>query len=744
MSKLPSRQDILDFIAEQEGKVAKRDIARAFGIKGQHRIGLKKLLREMAAEGLLDGTPRKELYASGTLPKVGVVQVTHKDADGELHGRAILRGTLLEKPDIIISGRHKPPAIGDRLLVRLKEFTHDIYAASVIRHIGAAQTQPLIGVLRQDGRGTWVQPADRRERYDYQISGALGGAQKDDLVICEKISTPGHSTRQVQIKEVICAASDAGAFSLIALAEQNIPLTFSAETLAEAERCQPIGLENRTDLRALPLITIDPSDARDHDDAVFAEADSDSANQGGWHIYIAIADVAAYIPPASAMDSQARQRGNSVYLPDRVVPMLPERISNDLCSLRPNEDRPALVVKITIDKNGQRKAHQFFRAMICSKARLNYRQAQAAFDGTPDEICQPIYETVLRPLWQAYTAMVKARDKRQPLTLDLPERKIVMNDEGEIIDIFIPEQLESMRLIEEMMVSANICAALTLEKHKTPLIYRIHDTPMTEKIHALADFIRPLGVAIDLGQPIIARFFNHILAGAKKTAYSDMVQEAILRTQAQAVYSPDNIGHFGLALGSYAHFTSPIRRYADLTVHRALIHALEFGVGGGVENEPHVIAEHISLTERRAMLAERSAKDRYLAAYMAERVGEIFAGQISGISSGGLFVRLDETGADGFIPISRLGAERFEKNEDAMMLTGLSTGLTFKIGEAVRARLVEATPLKGGLLLSLIEGGEREQKPAKSHPRPVKGRRKKSPSRAGRRRAKAKATPKPR
>jgi ribonuclease R len=484
-------------------------------------------------------------------------------------------------------------------------------------------------------------------------------------------------------------------------------------------------------------------------------------------VWVAIADVATYVPPETPLDKEALKRGNSVYLPDRVVPMLPEKISNNLCSLRPDEERPCLVVKMTIDKNGYRKTHKFSRAIMKSSARLSYQQAQTGFDDQPDEAAAPVYETVLKPLWAAYQLMTKAREKRAPLDLDILERKIIMNN-GRIEDIFTPQRLEAMRLIEEMMVSANVCAAETLEKHKTPLIYRVHNIPSEEKVYALAGFVKPLGVVIDLGQPMIPRLFNRLLEGARETEYGFMIQEAVLRTQSQAVYDPENIGHFGLNLSRYAHFTSPIRRYADLIVHRALIRALKFGSDGLPDSQIEILDEtaaHISSTERRAMLAERSAKERYLSAFMSTRIGNEFAGHITGVTKSGLFIRLDETGAEGFSPMSYLGRERFFANEDGMSLTGGTTGKTYRIGQAISVRLLETNPIAGGMLMEPVLEGEaegttqrrgsfrrntqgkkqgddkKESRPISKKSKSYKGR-KKSSSRAGRRKAKKLEKPK--
>ncbi|MGC6471716.1 MAG: ribonuclease R [Parvibaculales bacterium] len=775
MNERISRQDILDFISAAEGKVGKREIARAFNMKGSEKIILKRQLKEMLADGQIEGNTREGLRLGGVLPSVSIVHVTRHDEDGELHGHPVVRGETLTDYDVIITSRLRPPAVGDRVLARLKKIDGTTYQASVMRKITTPTGTRFIGVVTKTDSGLRVDPTDRRERNDYPVRGETQ-AQPGDLVWAEKLSGEAPAWRKrdqkVEITEVICRADDPGAFSLIALAEQGIPLAFDNEVLHEADCVRPVSFDNYEDLRALPFITIDPADARDHDDAVLAVPDPDNDNQGGFQVYVAIADVSAYVGLGSAMDREARKRGNSVYLPDRVVPMLPERLSTDLCSLRPGEDRPAMVVRMRVNKQGEVSKHSFIRAVISSKARLSYEQAQLAFDGAPDEACAPLQDKVLVPLWQAYQLMAQARDKRSPLNLDLPERKVVMNEQKRIVDIFIPERLEAMRLIEEMMVSANVCAAKTLEKHRQSLIYRIHDAPALEKVHALADFLKPLGVKLDLGQPLIPRLFNRVLAGARQQKDDDgenlgfMTQEAVLRTQSQAIYHPNNIGHFGLALSQYAHFTSPIRRYADLTVHRALIAALNMGADGlsADDDELAPIAEHISATERRAMLAERSAKDRYLSAFLSERVDEVFDGTISGISTAGLFVKLTHTGADGLLPVSRLGSERFYKDEDGLTLTGGTTGLIFKIGQSLRVRLLKAEPIKGGLLFSLAEGvafpdSDRPTPARRGRPLGKMGKKgkkhksvksgakagksgnkppKKSKSRAGRRRAKAK------
>lgn len=777
----PGRQDILDFIAQNPGKTGKRDIAKAFNVKGSDRIYLKQLLREMTAEGLIEGNRQDGVRKAGTLPAVGVVEVTARDEEGALHGKIILRGEQQDTPDIIIFSKRKQPVMGDQILARLNETSPGIYRADTIKVITRAGSEKVIGILKgnlePDKKGkisAYIEPIERRARHIFNISGTLpDNCAEGDIVVAEKISAvrsaQRHHPQQVKVTERVGSPDAPDAFSLIAIAEQSIPIEFPDAVIQQSEALKQFSMEGRQDLRELPLITIDPADARDHDDAVYACPDDNPDNEGGYLVWVAIADVATYVPPETPLDKEALKRGNSVYLPDRVVPMLPEKISNNLCSLRPDEERPCLVVKMTIDKNGNKKTHKFSRAIMKSAARLSYQQAQTGFDNQPDETATPVYETVLKPLWAAYQLMTKAREKRAPLDLDIPERKIIMNN-GRIEDIFTPQRLEAMRLIEEMMVSANVCAAETLEKHKTPLIYRVHNIPSEEKVYALAGFVKPLGVVIDLGQPMIPRLFNRLLEGARETEYGFMVQEAVLRTQSQAVYDPENIGHFGLNLSRYAHFTSPIRRYADLIVHRALIRALKFGSDGlpdsQIENLDETAA-HISSTERRAMLAERSAKERYLSAFMSTRIGNEFAGHITGVTKSGLFIRLDDTGAEGFSPMSYLGRERFFANEDGMSLTGGTTGKTYRIGQTIAVRLLETNPIAGGMLMEPViddeaegtattqrrgsfrrnthgkrQGGDKkETRPVSKKSKSYKGR-KKSSSRAGRRKAKKLEKPK--
>ncbi len=496
--------------------------------------------------------------------------------------------------------------------------------------------------------------------------------------------------------------------SLIAVHAHGIPDAFPEAALAEAEAAKEPDLQRREDLRHLPLVTIDPSDARDHDDAVWAEADPNPTNRGGWVVIVAIADVAAYVRPGSALDKEARKRGNSVYFPDRVVPMLPERISNNLCSLTENDPRACLAVRMIFDKDGRKLNHRFFRALMRSAASLTYEQSQAAIDGRLDETTGPLLETVLRPLWGAYASLVLARTERGPLDLDLPERKILLDDRGRVRGVVSPPRLDAHRLIEEFMISANVAAAETLEAKRSPLIYRVHDSPSKEKLISLGDFLNTIGIKLPKSGTLKPALFNRILAETRATPTAELVGEVILRSQAQAEYSPGNFGHFGLNLRRYAHFTSPIRRYADLIVHRALVRALGLGNDGLTDadiEELDQIAQAISDTERRAMAAERETADRLIAAYLADRIGAKFQARVSGLVRTGLFVRLIETGADGFVPASSIGHEYFFHDEVRQALVGEDTGLAYRLGDPVEVRLVEAIPSAGALRFEMLSEG---------------------------------------
>ncbi|WP_061935606.1 ribonuclease R [Aureimonas sp. AU22] len=703
-----SREAVLRFLAENPGRATKRDLAKAFGVKGDERYVLTDILADLQSEGVLEGS-RKSYRRPGELPTVGVLEIRARDEDGGLLADPVgwdeeERGL---RPRFAVRGNASGPAvgIGDRVLAQLTYDGDESPSAKVIRKL-ERRTARAIGIFRETpGGGGRVEPVERRQ-LEYTIPpGSTRDAQDGDLVEVEPSEHQRRSLPTGAIAEVIGAMATERAISTIALHAHSIPHVFPAGVIAEADKAGPATMESREDWRDLPLVTIDPRDAKDHDDAVHSRPDEDPSNPGGFVVTVAIADVSWYVRPGTKLDAEARLRGNSVYFPDRVVPMLPERISNDLCSLREGVDRPALAVRMVFDATGEKRKHDFFRIMMRSHAKLAYEDAQAAIDGRPNTVAPDIVETVLRPLWAAYRALVAARQGRQPLDLDLPERKILLNEDGRVDRVIVPDRLDAHRLIEEMMIQANVAAAETLERRKQALIYRAHDAPSMAKMESLRDFLRTLELPLAKSGNLRPAHFNGILKAVRGTEHESLVNEVVLRSQSQANYSPENIGHFGLNLMRYAHFTSPIRRYADLVVHRALVSALGLGPGGITREEEVDLertAEEISQAERRAMAAERDTVDRLIAQHLASRLNEEFDGRITGVTRAGLFVQLPAYGADGFVPISTLGRDYFHYDEAAHTLVGERTRLGYRLGDTVEVKLVEAAPLQGSMRFEML------------------------------------------
>jgi ribonuclease R len=715
-SHLPSREELLAFIREHAGKVGTREIAHAFGAKNADRAELKRMLRELADEGVVERR-RKRLHHGGTLPSVVLADITGRDADGEFLARPTEwdEETHGAAPVIrIATPRRARPGetagIGDRALLRIQRTSDDETSGRVIKLINRAKHRTL-GIFRGiPGGGGRLVPIDKKQlgREIAIAPDATAGAADGDLVAVEVARQGRFGLPSGSVVERLGSLKSERAVSLIAIHAHGIPHVFSRAALAEAEAARPATLSGRESVREdwqkIQFVTIDPPDAKDHDDAVYAEPDPDPRNAGGHIVSVAIADVAHYVRPGSALDRAAAERGNSVYFPDRVVPMLPERISNDLCSLRPGEDRPALAVRMVIGADGRKRSHTFHRVLIRSAARLHYEQAQLAVSGRTDEVTEPIVKPIIAPLYAAYRSVARARDERGPLDLEIPERKIMIKSDGTVDRVIMPQRLESHRLIEEFMILANVAAAETCERARVPLVYRVHDEPAAEKVNALREFLATLDISLPKGGTPRPDAFNRILARVKGRDVERLVNEVVLRTQAQAEYAPENFGHFGLALRRYAHFTSPIRRYADLIVHRALIRALKLGPDGLTEGTDTgalaEIAASISAAERRAMKAERETADRLIAHFLADRIGAIFDGHISGVTRAGLFVELDETGADGFVPARTIGDEYFRYNEASRAFVG--TSATHRLGDAVTVELVEAAPVAGALRFKLL------------------------------------------
>jgi ribonuclease R len=714
---LPSREQVLDFIQSSDDPAGKREIARAFGLKGNEKIALKALLRDMADEGLIDSAPGRAFHKMGGVPKVTVLRVVDIDDSGRAF--AVPERWEAEGPPPrlrVMERRGKEAAlgVGDRILSRTEEGREGLIAHPMKKLLRGSEL--VLGVVHQEGSQFWLRPVDKKERRELPITDR-GEAQVGDLVLAEKTGRPPRLSARVD--SILGDPFAPRSFSLIAIHKLGIPHVFPESVIEEAERVagHPLG-DDREDLTHIPIVAIDPADARDHDDAVWAAADDDAANAGGWKAIVAIADVSFYVRSGSALDKEARKRGNSVYFPDRVVPMLPENLSADICSLKEGEDRAALVCHLQVARDGTLKSWRFTRARVRIAANIAYEDAQAAIDGDvgvevasspcsmPEipPVDPAILESTLRPLWACWKALYAARQKRGPLELDLPERRVMLDEKGRILSVAPRERLDAHKLIEDYMIAANVAAAKALEAKKAPVMYRVHEPPGREKLVALKEYLKTFEVEFALGQVVRPNTFNHVIERIGDADFRPQVMEQILRSQTQAYYGPQNHGHFGLALGSYAHFTSPIRRYADLVVHRALVRAYKLGPGGLTDEENaamEVTGELISNLERRAMIAERETMDRYVAAFLSEKVGELVQCRITGVQPFGFFATVEDLGGDGLVPVSTLGRDYFRYDESSHSLVGDESGDTFTMGQRLTLRLAEANPVSGGLRFEL-------------------------------------------
>jgi ribonuclease R len=722
---LPTREQIIDFITSSDQPAGKREIARAFALSGQEKIALKALLRDMADEGLIDSAPGRAFHKMGGLPKVTVLRVTDSDGDTVWAAPERWEAEGVPVPRIRVRERkvHGALGVGDRILARTEEAGNG-WIAHPMKKLARGE-EAMLGVVKEEGGRLYLHGVEKKGKDSVVVISERNGAEPGDLVMAEK---SGRGPRLfAKVTEILGDPFAPRSFSLIAIHKHGIPNVFSDELLAEAERVakQDLG-KGREDLRDIPIVAIDPIDARDHDDAVWAAPDDDPKNAGGWKAIVAIADVSFYVRPGSLLDREARKRGNSVYFPDRVVPMLPEVLSADVCSLKEGVDRAALACHLQVGAGGELKSWRFSRAVVKLAANIAYEEAQAAFDG---EIEHPLTETALRPLWNCWKALYAAREKREPLDLDLPERRIVLDEMGRILSVAPRERLDAHKLIEDYMIAANVAAAKALEKRKAPVMYRVHEPPSREKLVALKEYLKTLEVEFTLGQVIKPATFNRVIERVGEAEFREEVMTQVLRTQTQAYYGPVNAGHFGLGLGSYAHFTSPIRRYADLVVHRALVEADRLGPGGELlsDSDMEKTGELISQLERRAMEAERETIDRYVAAYLSAHVGEVMEARITGVQSFGFFATVDGVGGDGLVPARDLGREYFLYDEAAQQLVGEETGEAFKLGQRLRLKLVEANPVSGALRFELPDGkgsgsGPRAERKRGGPPRVLKRR----------------------
>jgi ribonuclease R len=709
---LPSRDSVKKYLAEAGHKLHFRDVARAFSVGPDDKKALRGILKSLEASGDAERAGRKTYTEAGQLPENALVEVTGIDRNGEAIARPVAWDGPGRPPVIFMQPEAKGQAAlapGAKVLARLRRINNgDKYEGRTIKRV-AGQAGSIVGLFHATAHGGRIEPTDRRQKTEWIVPASeTMDAQEGEIVRAEPLPGKVFGPRPARVTEKLGSITDARSVSLIAIAQHGIPMDFPDAALKEAENAKPVPLAKRTDLRHIPLITIDGHDARDYDDAVFAEP-----VERGYRLIVAIADVAHYVKPGSALDRAARERGNSCYFPDRVVPMLPEELSNGWCSLKPDEDRGCLFVEMHINVHGHKTGHKFGRGLMRSAARKTYEQIQADFEETP-----ATYEH----LFSAYAALAEARHARGTLELDLPERKVVLGEDGQVESVAPRPRLASHKLIEEFMILANVCAAEELERLSLPCMYRVHAPPSPEKLDNLRSFLKTLDISLKPGDQLHPRDLDRVLKLVEGTPSAPLVNETMLRSQSQAQYSPENIGHFGLALSRYAHFTSPIRRYADLLVHRALVTGLKLGRDGLSQEDIAAfadIAEQITATERRAALAERDSSDRYLALYLQHRIGELFQGRVSGVTKFGLFVTLNDSGASGFLSMASLPDDYWAYDEATQTLSGRRTRAVFTLAQNLEVRLNEARPVTGGLLFGLAEVSAfpaRQTRPHKAKP----------------------------
>ncbi|WP_375665593.1 ribonuclease R [Bartonella sp. TT121SHDZB] len=715
----PNKEEILSFINENPNHSSKREIAKAFNLKGDSRVWMRDILRELKDQNLISKQHKKKIN-KGKLPPVALVKISGRDKDGSFIAQP-LEWEDSPKPNIEIHSFHhikgSSIGVGDHILVKVfrnknSESSNPSYTGRIIRKVDVSP-KSVFAIVRKLENNQWrLDPIDRKTNELIVEMSSEMKIEIGDLVEVEIKKNTGYGLKSAQIKSVLGHIKSEKTLSMIALLSKGIPYIFPESVLEQVKHIKAANMDNREDWRQLPFITIDPPDAKDHDDAVYATKDKNSANNGGWIIVVAIADVSYYIKTGSALDKEALKRGNSIYFPDTVVPMLPERLSHDLCSLREGKERPALAVRMVFDANGNKRKHSFHRIMMRVRAKLSYQEMQLAKKEHLNEKSALLLENILHPLWEAYACLKAARNRRQPLELEITEKKIILDQNGCIKDVVSEEHLEAHRLIEEFMIQANIAASETLKEHHQPFIYRIHDKPSLAKQEILRNFLQSLGISLARSAELTSARLNRILEKVAHTQQQELVNQVILRSQSQAEYNPKNSGHFGLNLQNYTHFTSPIRRYADLIIHRALIKALKLGNDQLTDTQEQNLAEiatQISLYERRAMMAERETIDRLVAHYLTNKIGRIFTGRISGVTKAGLFISLDKLNTDGFVHISTLKNDYYHFDEAQHVLVGQRSHKGYQLSDVVEVKLITVQPFAGALCFELL-----------TKPRPIK------------------------
>jgi len=717
-SKLPEIEELTAYLAAAPSGVKLREIARAFGIPPQGRAALRKLLSKISFEA--DSTASK----AGTILLFSVCQI---DDEGIAWAQSVSPDDADPLP-ISLSSSQRTPAISQRFIGRImgEEAHHHV---EVLRILGAS-AQTMFGRLISSKSGWLFETAQKGAS---QLISAIDVPELslEENCLVEVIADNSNGrVRRVKPVRNLGSIFHPDAFASLAIAEFDLPSKFSEEAIKQAETATLSKLKTAEDITHIPIVTIDGEDAKDFDDGVFATPLDD----GNWRLIVAIADVSAYVPTDSALDNEARLRGNSVYLPGTVIPMLPEALSNGLCSLLPDQDRACLCVEMIINADGVKQSHRFFRAIIHSHARLTYHQVQHVIDGVLNEADLSVPAGTIYNLLGAYHCLRSARQKRGALELNIAEAKILFDAANKPVAVESRFQQEANQLIEEFMILANISAAETLEQARKICMYRVHDRPDPQKLDTLYELTESMGIAFAKGQVVSPLVLNQLLARVKDSPAKMAINEAVLRCQARAVYDTSNIGHYGLGLSRYAHFTSPIRRYADLLVHRAIISQLESTTQNLLADQATDIAIHISQTEQRAAKAERRTVARFSALLSHKLEGSQAQVVITGIVGAGLFVRLEDGITEGFIHRKTLPDDYYDIADAGMSLIGKELGWHFTVGMQIEASILKVDIASGGVTLRWFAGGEQKlpelparrrrkhQYPKKPHARPKRRR----------------------
>jgi ribonuclease R len=688
---VPSREFILQQLREHARPLGRRDLAELFGLTGDdEHEGLRRRLRAMERDGQVVRNRRN-----------GYVIVDNEElVRGRV--RAMAEGWGVLKPDtpsgdIYLSPREMRNLLhGDRAVVRIVGVNQDGRPEGKLVDVLERANRTVAGRYYEESGVGFLVPDSKRIQHDVIIPAEhRGEAQHGQLVVAEIVSQPSHRRQPIgRIVEVLGDHIEAGSEIEVAARVHGIPVEWPQAVLAEADafgsEVAEAAVETRVDLRDTPLVTIDGADARDFDDAVYCEPTAK-----GWKLLVAIADVGHYVEPGSALDREAEGRGNSVYFPRSVVPMLPEVLSNGLCSLNPQVDRLCMVCEMQISSEGKLRRSRFFEAVMRSHARLTYDEV-AAIHERRDKEARQRHRGLLRHiehLFQVYRALRKDRDRRGAVDFESTESVIEFDDQGRVREIRPVERNEAHKLIEECMVKANVAAARFLRRHRIPALYRVHEPPAAERLDNLRQFLAQTGLRLDGGDKPGPADFARLMERVRKRPDRHLIQTVMLRSMMAAEYRPDNAGHFGLALEAYTHFTSPIRRYPDLVVHRAIRHLLR---GGKPEDFIYrhdqlvTVGEHCSMTDRRAEEASRDAVMTLKCRYMADRIGEEFTGVISGVTGFGLFVELDGVYVDGLIHITNLENDYFHFDPIGHRLVGERTGKEYRLTDRIRVRVARA------------------------------------------------------